>query len=196
MPKPRTRHSRFALSLGRICPEKGFHLALEAARQSGKPFLLAGKVFPYLAHQEYFRTEIIPRLDRQRRFIGPADFRTKQILLSWAQCLLIPSLVSETSSLVAMEALAAGTPVIAFPNGALPEVIDHGKTGFLVKDVSEMSDAIAQAHKIDSEVCRQIARERFSSERMKREYFALYERLINATLATDSVTAERPYRNF
>ncbi|OFZ40813.1 MAG: hypothetical protein A2070_13670, partial [Bdellovibrionales bacterium GWC1_52_8] len=170
LPLRRSRHHAFVLSMGRICPEKGFHLSLDAARKSAAPMLLAGKVFPYVAHQEYFRTEILPRLDQQRRFIGPAENDRKQTLLSWAQCLLIPSLAQETSSLVAMEALAAGTPVIAFPNGALPEVIEDGRTGFLVKNTDEMARAIDQCRGLDPEVCRRVARERFSSERMARSY--------------------------
>ena len=93
---------------------------------------------------------------------------------------MIPSLAQETSSLVAMEALAAGTPVIAFPNGALPEVIEDGRTGFLVKNTDEMARAIDQCRGLDPEVCRRVARERFSSERMARSYLELYEKVTNA----------------
>ena len=169
-----------ALSLGRICPEKGWHLALEAARAAGVPFLLAGEVFRYEGHERYFRSEILPRLDSLRRFLGPVGFSRKRRLLAQARCLLIPSLVAETSSLVAMEALACGTPVIAFRSGALPEIIDHGRTGFLVSDQHEMSEAIQAAGDLDPSVCRQAARERFSAERMSVRYLDLYMRLIEA----------------
>jgi glycosyltransferase involved in cell wall biosynthesis len=171
------RRRNVALALGRICPEKGFHLALDAARLAGIPMLLAGQVFGYQEHRDYFAREIAPRLDRRLRFIGPVDFRRKRRLLAGARCLLVPSLAPETSSLVAMEALAAGTPVIAFKSGALPDIVDHGRTGFLVSSASEMADAIAAADRIDPEACRAAAHERFSAERMIAEYFALYERL-------------------
>ena len=90
---------------------------------------------------------------------------------------LLPSLIAETSSLVAMEALACGTPVIAFPAGALPEIVEPGVTGFLVEDAAQMAEAIALAETIDRERCRATAALRFSRARMIREYFAIYDRL-------------------
>lgn len=82
----------YALALGRICPEKGFHLALDAAARAGMPLLLAGEVFHYPEHERYFRDEIEPRLGATRRFLGPVDFARKRRLLSAARCLLVPSL--------------------------------------------------------------------------------------------------------
>ena len=171
------RKREFAIALGRICPEKGFHLAIEAAKLAGLPLLLAGKVFPYTAHIDYFENEIRPRLDRSRRFIGPIGLRMKRRLLTQARCLLVPSLVPETSSLMTMEALACGTPVIAFRSGALPELICEGRTGFVVNDVEEMAAALARIDTLDPETCRQTARQRFSATRMVRDYFNVYEHL-------------------
>jgi glycosyltransferase involved in cell wall biosynthesis len=173
------RHAkrRFALALGRICPEKGFHIALDAARRAGVPLLLAGQTFPYEAHETYFAREIAPRLGPGRRFIGPIGPVRKRRLLSAARCLLVPSLAPETSSLVAMEALACGTPVIAFPAGALPEIVEHGRTGFIVQGEAEMADAIHAAARIEPEVCRAAARTRFSLERTVERYFRLYRDL-------------------
>ncbi len=152
---------RYALALGRICPEKGFHLALKAARMARVKLLLAGQIFPYESHQAYFQKKILPRLDNHRRFIGPVGFSRKKKLLAGAKCLLIPSTVAETSSLVAMEALAAGTPVIAFRSGALPEIVEHGKTGYIVSDAKEMAEAIPFAEQLSSEICKGVARSRF-----------------------------------
>src|SRR5918996_463730 len=173
------RHAkrRFVLALGRICPEKGFHIALDAAKRAGVPLLLAGQTFPYEAHETYFSREIAPRLDGGRRFIGPVGLVRKRRLLSAARCLLLPSLAPETSSLVAMEALACGTPVIAFRSGALPEIVEHGRTGFIVRDEQEMAEAIHAAATIEPEVCRTAARERFPLERTVERYFALYREL-------------------
>jgi glycosyltransferase involved in cell wall biosynthesis len=169
---------RFAVALGRICPEKGFHLALSAAKKAGMPLFLAGQLFRFPAHEAYFEKEILPRLDKERRFIGPVGSVAKHWLLSSAQCLLVPSLISETSSLVSMEALACGTPVVAFRVGALPGIIDDGRTGFLVNNETEMAEAIAATSELDPEVCRAVARERFSIERMTQAYLALYRDLI------------------
>ena len=167
----------YVLSLGRICPEKGFHLALDASSRANAPLLLGGSVFPYPAHQHYFDTEIVPRLRNGSRFLGPVGLRRKRRLLAGARCLVVPSLVAETSSLVAMEALACGTPVVAFPSGALGEIIEDGRTGFLVNDVEEMAEAIDATQELSREACWEAARSRFSLARMTSSYLALYGQL-------------------
>jgi glycosyltransferase involved in cell wall biosynthesis len=171
-------HKRnFTLALGRICQEKGFHIAMDASKRAGIPLLLGGEVFPYEEHVRYFQDEILPRLGRPCRFVGPVGLKRKRRLLSAARCLLVPSLAPETSSLVAMEALACGTPVIAFPSG-VADIIENGKTGFLVPDEREMAMAIGAAKHLDPEVCRKAARERFPAEKMAGRYLALYRRLV------------------
>ncbi|HET8547032.1 MAG TPA: GNAT family N-acetyltransferase [Bryobacteraceae bacterium] len=168
----------YALALGRICPEKGFHLALDAGTAAGVPVYIAGQVYAYEAHQNYFDRELAPRLSQDgHRFLGPVGREHKRELLTEARCVLVPSLVAETSSLVAMEALAAGTPVVAFECGALPEIVEHGRTGFIVHDVNGMAEAIRQIDQIDSAECRRVARENFSLERMIARYFHVYEQL-------------------
>ncbi len=173
------RHARrgFALFLGRISPEKGVHLALDAARMADMPLLVAGEVFPGVEAQRYFDREIAPRLDGQRRFIGPLGLARKRRFLAAARCLLMPSLSAEAGSLVVMEAMAAGTPVIAFPAGELVNAIDHARTGWLVDSVAEMAAALARTHEIAPEACRSEARARFSHEAMTAKYLALYRRL-------------------
>src|SRR5689334_14368807 len=120
---------------------------------------------------------MLTRLDRQRKFHGSVGMEQKRRLLTGARCLLVPSLVAETSSLVAMEALACGTPVIAFRSGALPEIVEHGRTGFLVNDERQMADAIAAVGTLDPAACREIAGRRFSLEKMVDAYFAIYRSL-------------------
>jgi glycosyltransferase involved in cell wall biosynthesis len=168
---------RFAVALGRICPEKGFHLALDAARHARMRLILAGSVFPYPDHRRYFEQEIRPRLDARRRWIGPIGGAAKRRLLASARCLVAPSLAPETSSLVAREALAAGTPVVALRAGALAETIECDRTGVLVDDPAALPAAMRRARRLDPEACRGAARERFSAGRMVAEYLEAYRRL-------------------
>ena len=178
----RTPHAKrsFCLALGRICPEKGFHLAFSAAQLAGVPLLIGGQIFNFPTHQDYFERENAPRCDGVIRFIGPVGVRRKRRLLAAARCVLVPSLAPETSSLVAMEALACGTPVIAFRSGALPEIVEDGRVGFLVNDEREMAEAINAVGSIDPQVCVETARRRFALERMVAGYFDMYQRVANS----------------
>ena len=171
---------KFCLALGRICPEKGFHLAIGAAERAQTPLLLGGPVFKFNTYQKYFAEEIEPRCNGLVQYIGPVNRKRKLRLLSAAKCVLIPSVVPETSSLVAMEAFACGTPVVAFRSGALTEIVEHGRTGFLVNDEKEMADAIDNVGALDIHACLEAARSRFSVDRMVQQYFELYR-----TITTD-----------
>ncbi len=176
--RPNGAKHGYALWLGRICPEKGAHLAIEAARQARMPLLLAGQAFGYEAHRRYFDEMVAPRLDRNVRFLGAVGGARKRRLMAGAQCLLLPSLAEETSSLVAMEALACATPVVAFRRGALPELIEHGRTGFIVHDVNEMSQAIPACRALSGALCRQEAERRFPQKHMVERYLGLYRDLM------------------
>nr|HET7860351.1 glycosyltransferase [Caldimonas sp.] len=143
------RKRRFALALGRVCPEKGLDDAIDASKRAGSSLLIAGAVFPYPEHRRFFAERIVPRLDRCRRWIGPVEGRRKKRLLAQARCVLVASKARETSSLVAMEAIAAGTPVVAYRTGALPEIVEHGRTGFIVDGVEAMAAACTQVDRID-----------------------------------------------
>lgn len=185
VPLPKIRLDReredFALALGRICPEKNVHEALEAGTRAGTPVLVGGHVFPYREHGDYFNDKVQPLLNREgvaHRFLGAVETERRQRLLARAKCLLHPTLAPETSSLVAMEALAVGTPVIAYRSGALTDIIEDGVTGFLVNNVQEMADAIHRVHQIRAEDCRAAAEKRFSRERMIHDYFDLYAALV------------------
>jgi glycosyltransferase involved in cell wall biosynthesis len=173
----------FALVMGRICPEKNAHSALEAGTKARTRVIIGGRVFPYRAHQEYFEEKIEPEIERSRlaehhEFAGPLTPERRQQMLSEAKCLLHPTLAPETSSLVAMEALAAGTPVIAYRSGALPEIVEDGVTGFLVDDVDGMAKAIGKIDTISSTICHQVAERRFSKKRMIERYFELYRTIL------------------
>ena len=172
-----SRKRNFALVLGRICPEKGFHDAMAAARSADMPLLIAGEVFAWEAHRRYFDEQIAPQLDGRVRFIGALRGARKLRLLAAARCVLVPSRAPETSSLVAMEALAAGTPVIAYRSGALPDIVEHGVTGFVVDDAQAMAAAMAQCERIAAQTCRESAQRRFPLQRMCDAYLDLYQRL-------------------
>jgi glycosyltransferase involved in cell wall biosynthesis len=182
---PPARHAKrnFALMLSRICPEKGVHLAIEAAKRAELDLLIGGEVFPYDAHQRYFIEEVKPRLDRRRRFLGPVGLARKRRLLAAARCVAIPSLVPETSSLVAREALAAGTPIVAFRQGALVDTIENGRTGFLVDSIEELASAMLRAGCLSASACRAAAAKRFSLRAMISAYFDVYHRLAHSPQA-------------
>lgn len=169
----------FAVVLGRICPEKNQHEALDAGTMAGVAVWIGGHTFPYREHQEYFSDKIAPRLQSngagpQHRFLDSVPPHDKRELLSRARCLLHPTRAPETSSLVAMEAMAAGTPVIAYRSGALEDIVEHGVTGFLVDNVREMAEAIGKVGQISPSACRSSAERRFSRERMVGAYLNLY----------------------
>jgi glycosyltransferase involved in cell wall biosynthesis len=172
--RPQKRKSNYALVIARVCPEKGLHLAIDAAERAGVTLIIAGSVFDYSEHRDYFDSMILPRLNERIRFIGLVGGGRKANLLAGARCLLVPSLAPETSSLVAMEAMASGTAVVAFPGGALREVVTDRRTGFLVNDAEEMADAIVECDSIAPETCRIEAEKKFSSTRMFSEYLDLY----------------------
>ena len=179
--RPTRRKGNYAVAIGRICPEKGFHLAIDAAQKAGIDLVLAGTVFEYPEHREYFDSMVAPRLSTTVRYIGAVGGERKARLLAGAQCLLVPSLVAETSSLVAMEAMASGTPVIAWRSGALPEIVSEGRTGFLVESVDQMTDAIANVESVRPDICRREAERRFSSEKMICDYLELYRSVTSST---------------
>jgi glycosyltransferase involved in cell wall biosynthesis len=166
----------FVAAIGTVCAQTGFHVALDAAKAAGVELVLAGEIAPRPEHLRYFALEIAPRLDELRRFVGPVGRDERSDLLARASAVLLPSAVAETSPLVAMEALASGTPVIAAPVGALPDIVEHGRTGFLATGVEATAAAMARASRIDPAECRGSAEERFGADRMARAYLDLYER--------------------
>jgi glycosyltransferase involved in cell wall biosynthesis len=182
----------YVLWLGRICPEKAPHLAIDAAERAGVRLVIAGRVYPFSWHQLYFDQEIRPRLERlgnRVTWVEVPNFDEKVSLLSRARALLLPTLAPETSSLVAMEAMACGTPVIAFPNGAVPEIVEHGATGRLVSGVDEMSRAIGDASRFSPVAARKVAEERFSSKSMTEGYERLYREIANLAVKSTNLAA-------
>ena len=168
------------VALGRICPEKGLHLALDAARRLDVRMFVAGAVFGHGAHRSYFDREFAPRLDARRRWIGPVGGAAKRRLLAGARAVVVPSLAAETSNLVAREAAAAGAPVVAFRSGALAEAVEDGVTGWLVDPeagAAGLAEALTRVDAIDPAACKAAARRRFPLARMTDGYLRLHDEI-------------------
>jgi glycosyltransferase involved in cell wall biosynthesis len=178
----RWRNRRGLLWLGRICEEKAPHLALDIALDAGLPITVAGHVYPFSYHQKYFEREIVPRLraSGNATFIPLPSHRRKRQLLRGALAVLITSQVDETSSLVAMEAAASATPVIALARGALREIVRDRVTGFVVDNVATASAAVRRISEINPSDCLRQAREHFGSATMAEGYARLYARVLDA----------------
>jgi len=157
--------------LGRIHPDKGVHLAIEVARLSGLPLLIAGIV----QDQTYFRERVEPHLDGQNiRYIGPVGVPEKNALFGRARALLHLNTIPERFGLVLAEANAAGVPVIAMDLGSCREVIEDGRTGFLVNSVPEAVQALSRLSEINRSACRQRVQRYFSIETMVEAYERVY----------------------
>jgi len=156
--------------LGRIHPDKGVHLAIAAARLSGLPLIIAGIV----QDQAYFREQVEPHLNESIRYVGPVDVAGKNELFERASALLHLNTIPERFGLVLAEANAAGVPVIAMDLGSCREVIEEGRTGFLVNTVDEAVRALARLREIDGAVCRRRVHDHFSVDTMVAAYERVY----------------------
>ena len=175
----RTEEGEYLAFLGRISPEKRADRAIEIARRAGLPLRIAAKVDP--ADQEYFEREIEPLLEQPHvEFIGEIGPEQKCEFLGRARAMLFPIDWAEPFGLVMIEAMACATPVIAFRAGSVPEVIIDGVNGFVVDDVDQAVDAVARLDTIDRAGCRAVFDERFTVERMARDYLALYDHLVTS----------------
>jgi glycosyltransferase involved in cell wall biosynthesis len=172
-----TRPGYFAF-LGRIAPEKGIDRAISIARQCGVPLRIAAKVDKM--DREYFSEKIRPHIDgRNVDYIGEITDQEKSEFLSGAIALLDPIDWPEPFGIVMIEAMACGTPVIAFNRGAIPEVIDEGLTGFIVEDEQGAIGAFNRLSVLSREKIRNRFEQRFTSRRMALEYLAAYRSLMD-----------------
>jgi glycosyltransferase involved in cell wall biosynthesis len=172
----------YLLFLGRLSPDKGCHRAIEVAQEAGLPLKIAGKKRDH-AELEYFDAMIRPRLGEDVEYLGETSHVTKVALLQNARATLFPIEWEEPFGLVMIESMACGTPVIATRCGAVPEVIEEGRSGVIVDDYREMVDAIGAADDLDPVECRRYAEERFSAVRMVDDYEAVYQRVVDRVTA-------------
>jgi glycosyltransferase involved in cell wall biosynthesis len=173
-----SRGGDYLAFLGRISPEKGVEHAVEIARRTGLKLKIAAKIEPKI-YVEYTE-KIWPLLEEPFvEFIGEIGDLEKSDFLGKARATLFPITWPEPFGLVMIESMATGTPVIAFKNGSVPEIIENGKTGFIVNNVSEACSALKRINELSREDCRAEFIERFSSDRMAADYVDIYEKLCN-----------------
>jgi glycosyltransferase involved in cell wall biosynthesis len=176
--------------IGRISPDKRLDRAIEIAQRSGRKLKVAAKI--YDEDRDYFHEKIEPLMQVSRSFvdfIGEVGGSEKDEFLGSAAGLVFPIDWPEPFGLVMIEALACGTPVIAWRNGSVPEVVEHGKTGFVVESIPEAVEAVRMLGSIDRSGCRDTFETRFDSTRMARDYVRVYERLIDGCHTAEFVTS-------
>jgi glycosyltransferase involved in cell wall biosynthesis len=176
----RKQRGDFFVWLGRFAPEKGPHLAIEAAKRTNVPLVLAGTIDRYVKDSiSYFHQVIEPEInDNQIKYLGPVNMRKKLNLLSRAHGFLNPIEWEEPFGMVMIEAMAVGCPVISFTRGAAPEIVAHGETGFLVKNLDEMVEYIPRIDEIDRETTRLHVERNFSARVMAEKYTQVYEKVM------------------
>jgi glycosyltransferase involved in cell wall biosynthesis len=171
------------LWVGRMTPEKGPQRAIEVAHATGRPLVLAGPVQP--GFERFFAEQVEPRIDgRAVRYVGEVGGADKQRLFAEALAFLMPIRWPEPFGMVMVEALAAGTPVLAFREGSAPEIVEHGRTGFLVGDEAEMAAAVAEVAALDPARCREAAR-RWAPERIAAAYEEVYRHALGGDTEDD-----------
>lgn len=167
----------YVLFLARMSPDKGPHLAIEAARAAGLRIRLAAKIWEPGEHR-FFRDVVEPLLGDDAVYLGEVGGQAKLDLLAGAQALMNPIRWPEPFGLNMVEALACGTPVLAFPEGAAVEIIESGSTGFLCRDFDDLVHSLGRLAEIDRAACRRSVGTRFSAARMVQDHVELYRRLV------------------
>jgi len=176
-PSPPRGPGRYFAFLGRVSPEKGLERAIEIARRVGVRLRIAAKIEPG-ADERYFRERVAPLLGTQLvEFLGEVDETGKPAFLGNAAALLFPIDWPEPFGLAMIEAMSCGTPVIAWPNGSVPEIVDEGVTGFIVDSVDKAVSAAQKIALLDRARVRARFEQRFSAARMARDYLAVYRSL-------------------
>lgn len=177
--------------LGRMSVEKGPHLAIEIAKRSGWPLKMAGKVD--FENREFFERQVAPHLDGQQiQFLGEVSQSEKNILIGQATATLFPITWPEPFGLVMAESMACGTPVMAMAMGSAPELVAHGKTGFLCHTVAECLEAVAKLPTISRLACRDHVAVNFGVGRMVDGYEAVYQQLMRDRLSRPDSDAQQP----
>ncbi len=175
---------KYLLYVGRICADKGTHLAVEVARTLQMPLIIAAKL--RLADRPYFTHCILPYLSDTIRWIGEVDEFERNQLMRDAWCLLHPITWQEPFGLTLIEAMACGTPVIAFDKGSSREIIKHAKTGFVVESINDMAAAVKNIPSINRSDCREYVLSEFTVEKMTDAYEKMYRSVVGEVRRTST----------
>jgi glycosyltransferase involved in cell wall biosynthesis len=167
----------YAAFLGRMTPDKGAREAILLAREAGVPLRIAAKMRED-AEVEYFENEIQPLLGDEIEYVGEVDEAGKYELLGGAVAMLNPIQWHEPFGLVMIESLACGTPVVSTSPGSVPEIVDHGVTGYVSDDPAELAKFLVAASELDRAACREVAETRFTTARMVADHVDLYQELL------------------
>lgn len=183
----------YLLYVGRISLEKGVHRAIEVAQYLNLPLIIAAKLDSQ--DMPYFNEYVGPQLSEQIKWIGEVDEEERNKLMSKALCFLHPITWREPFGLTMIEAMACGTPVVAFNLGSIPELIIDGQTGFVVEEINGMIEAVSKIKNIDRAECRRHALENFNAPKMADGYEAIYQKIISAKKRKkDSLLTSEPKR--
>jgi glycosyltransferase involved in cell wall biosynthesis len=174
--KPNLSPEPYLAFIGRMTDQKRPDVAIRVARAAGRPIRLAGTID--VGNPLYFDTHVRPHLSPDAAYIGPVDDAAKNDLLRGASALLFPIDWPEPFGLVMIEAMACGTPVIAWNRGSVPEVVQHGVTGFIVETEAEAISALSRIDELDRSVIRARFEARFTAARMAQDYLDIYRRLL------------------
>ena len=180
--KELTEPPSYLVFLGRLTQNKGVDTAISVAQATGIPLKIAGNIPQNEGDRHFFETNIKPKLGYGCEWVGPVDDRQKNELLGNALALLFPIQWNEPFGIVMIESLACGTPVIATRFASTPEVVDHGKTGFLCDSVNDMIEAVKNIHTIDRFACRQAVEESFSADVMTEKYLDVISRTVRSSI--------------
>ncbi len=183
----------YLLYVGRISMEKGVHYAVEVSQRLDIPLVIAAKLEK--VDRPYFSEYIEPYLSERIQWIGEVDEACRNELMSKALCFLHPVTWREPFGLTLIEAMACGCPVVAFNKGSIPEIVKNGETGYVVDDVENMIEAVAEIYSVDRARCRTYTLENFSAKKMADGYEALYRKLLGIHDSFDFPRARSTYSN-
>lgn len=169
----------YLFSFGRIADDKGVINSIQAAKKSGLKLVIGGVVFEQ--DRNYYQEKVRPHIDGENViFVGPLKDKTKKEFYKNAKAFLMPIEYEDPCPLTVLESLACGTPVIAYAKGSLPELVKHGKTGYIVNSIDEMVEGIQNIEKIEPFRCREYAENHFASKIMAQNYIKLYAQIVQS----------------
>lgn len=172
-----SQHDGYLLYVGQLTPFKGAHRAVQIARRTGLPLILAAKLEDQ--YRNYFDTQIKPYLNQKIVWIGEVNEAQRNSLMKKALCFLHPISWREPFGLTLIEAMACGCPVVAYNSGSIPEIVWHKKTGYVVNSIDEAVQAVGRIDRIDRALCRSHVLKHFSTQIMTDEYEAVYSRILD-----------------